>query len=89
MIVRMIGWVLIVAGMVVLGTDIVAGAGTGMLRQTTAGELWFRLSPTSLEEAQAVHPGVVSLLLMPASLMLAVPGFLLILFESWLRRQRG
>ncbi len=68
----------------------------GALRFVAAGELWYQLHPGSLNLSQAGvqryllpeiwDPGVVTILLAPAALVLFVPGVLLMALAG---RPRG
>lgn len=95
---RVIGGVLLLAGLAALGWDLwqwsqmAAGGG---LHLSAAGELWYRLHPGSLNLTQAVvqrylapelwDPVLLTVLLWPAALVLAVPGLVLLALGS-LRR---
>ncbi|EWY42607.1 hypothetical protein N825_01635 [Skermanella stibiiresistens SB22] len=93
---RVIGAVLLVAGLAALGWDLwrwsqIAGV-EGGLHLTAAGELWYGLHPGSLNLTQAVvqrylspslwDPALVTILLWPAALVLAVPGIVLLALGS-------
>ncbi|UEM03095.1 hypothetical protein JL101_024485 [Skermanella rosea] len=100
---RVIGGVLLLAGLAALGWDLwqwsqmgsqMAAAG-GSPHLSAAGELWFRLHPGSLNLTQAVvqrylvpelwDPVLLTVLLWPAALVLAVTGLALLALGS-LRR---
>jgi hypothetical protein len=91
---RFLGWLLLALALVMLVRDMFAWAGSGQLSFITAGELWFRLSPSTLQLAQPViqrylaawlwEPVIVSVLLRPAVLVFGVPGLVL----AWLFRVR-
>ncbi|WP_158047434.1 hypothetical protein [Skermanella pratensis] len=93
---RVIGGVLLLAGLAALGWDLwqwsgMAAAGGG-LHLSAAGELWYRLHPGSLNLMQAVvqrylapelwDPGLLTVLLWPAALVLAAPGLVLLALGS-------
>ncbi len=91
---RVIGWVLVVAGIAILARDIVGSIDAGTLVFITAGELWFNLHNGSLNLIQAItqryifpslwDPILVTVLLWPAFLVIGVPGLILI----WLLYRR-
>lgn len=91
---RVIGWILLIAGIAVLARDVFVWLDTGTLLLITAGELWFRIDNESLNLVQAVtqryilpelwDPVIVTVLLWPAFLVIGVPGLLL----TWLFRPR-
>ena len=91
---RVIGWVLVVAGIAILARDIIAWIDAGSLAFVVAGELWFTLHDGSLNLIQAVtqryvwpplwDPIAVTVLLWPAFLVIGVPGLIL----SWVFRRR-
>jgi hypothetical protein len=100
---RVGGGILLLAGIAALGFDLWqyvqstglnAGQGQGF-HLAAAGELWYRLSPGTLNLAQAVTQRYVlselwdsvllTVLLWPASLVLGVPGLVLLALGS-LRR---
>jgi hypothetical protein len=90
---RLIGLVLLLAAVAVVAVDLAAGAGP---LGTDAGALWYRIHPYSLGLAQVVvqrhllpelwDPGIVTVLLWPAALVLAVPGLILLLASGGVRR---
>jgi hypothetical protein len=91
---RIIGWLLVLAALVVLVADLIARLDTGHFALTALGELWYRISPNSLLLAQPAvqrhlapwlwDPVIQTVLLWPASLVLAVPGLALL----WACRKR-
>jgi hypothetical protein len=92
---RVIGWVLLLAGLVVLARDVIGWFDTGVFAPIVLGQLWFDLAPGSLNLAQAVvqryiHPAlwdpvITSVLFLWASPFFLVLGLLLLL----LTRRRG
>ncbi len=84
---RLLGWLLLLACLAVLVGDGVTALQTGNLRFVAGGELWYRLDPGSLNLFQALVERYVSSwlwdkvfvpgLLLPAFLLLLVPGALL------------
>lgn len=91
---RVIGWILVVAGIAILARDLLGWLNEGAFVLITAGELWFTLHDGSLNLIQAVtqryifpqlwDPVAVTVLLWPAFLVIGVPGLIL----SWLFRRR-
>ena len=100
---RVIGGILLLAGIAALGFDLwqyVQGTGQGQsFHLTAAGELWYRLSPGTLNLTQAVTQRYVlpelwdsvllTVLLWPAALVLGVPGLVLLTLGSFRRRSRS
>jgi len=92
---RVVGWAVFLAGLVVLGRDILGWLDTGTFAPIVLGQLWFDLSPGSLNLAQAVvqryihptlwDPVITSVLFLWASPFLLVLGIALV----WLFRKRG
>jgi hypothetical protein len=95
---RLIGGILLVAGLAALGLDLWLASRTGAFHLSAAGELWFRLHPGSLNLTQAVvqryllpelwDPVLLTVLLWPAALVLAVPGLILLALGSAGRGRR-
>jgi hypothetical protein len=103
---RVTGGILLLAGIAALGFDLwqhVQSTGQGMGQSTgqglhlaAVGELWYRLSPGTLNLTQAVtqryvlpelwDPVLLTVLLWPAFLVLAVPGLVLLALGSLRRR---
>ena len=92
---RVIGWILIIAALAALVYDAVGWArGDGFVMHA-AGEVWYAVSPDTLNMLQAGiqrnvspylwDPVIVTVLLWPALLVLGVPGLLLV----WLFRRRN
>jgi hypothetical protein len=84
-----LGWFLVLAALAVAGWELLAPDPASGIGLRPAGELWFSLSVGSLNLMQAVieryiwpalwDPGVVSILQLPALLVFAVPGLLLLI----------
>jgi hypothetical protein len=91
---RVIGWLLILAALILLGRDIVAWIHLGRWVAMPAGQLWHDLSPNSLGLAQAAierhvwNPVIFTILRQPAWLVFAVPGLVLLLAARRSRRRR-
>ena len=98
---RLVGWLLIVAAIAVLLGEAWAWHQTGAWRWTPAGKLWFDLDRYSLNLAQAAierhvarwlwFPVISTVLLWPAAAVLGVPGIVLLLIgrrRPPLRRRR-
>ena len=97
---RVVGGILLLAGIAALGFDLwqyVQGADQGQgFHLVAAGELWYRLSPGTLNLTQAVtqryvlpelwDPVLLTVLLWPAFLVLAAPGLILFALGSLKRR---
>ena len=90
---RVIGWILLVAALIVLGRDVVSWIDTRSFEPIAAGTLWFELSPSTLELAQPaiqrhvaawLWDPIVVVLTLPAALILGAPGLALV----WLSRKR-
>lgn len=89
-----IGWVLLLAALAAAGYELNAAIHNGAWHPVALGELWYRLSPDSLNLAQAViqryiaawlwQPAIVSILRLPGWLVFGVPAVLLL----WLCRER-
>jgi hypothetical protein len=92
---RILGWLLIVAAVLVAANEAYAWLDQGSYHVTAAGELWYELDRGSLNLMQAIvqryvapvlwDDGIRPLLLLPAWLVLGVPGVLLVA----LCRRRG
>ncbi len=95
---RIVGWLLILAALVVLVADLIAWLDTGHFALAAAGQIWFELSPTTLELAQPaiqrhvaawLWDPIVEILTWPAALVLGAPGLALLwLFRPRDRRRR-
>lgn len=85
---RIIGWILVIAAVAVFARDILASIDSGSLALMSTGELWFRLDNGSLNLVQAViqryvfpslwDPVIVTILIWPATIVLGVPGMILV-----------
>jgi hypothetical protein len=78
---RLIGWVFVLAGLVVLGLDLYAWFGSRQFQPEVIGELWYRLSPGSLQLFQPavqryLHPALWDNVIQPVLLWWAFPTFL-------------
>ena len=88
-ILRFLGWILLLAAVAAGGHDYISSEETGDFRFSAAGELWFLLSADTLNLAQAViqrnisaefwESYVQTVLLWPAVFVLGVPGLTLLL----------
>jgi len=88
-VVRLLGAILVVAALAVAAVDLSDGAGP---LASSAGELWYRIDPGSLNLTQAViqryvwpelyDPALLTVLLWPAALVLGVPGAVLLLLTG-------
>src|SRR3546814_20829278 len=97
-ILRAIGWALIVLGLLVLGRDVWQWADGMPFRLITGGELWFMIHHASLNLVQAVvqryllpalwDPVLVTVLLWPAALTPAGLGLILVVAFRPRRRRR-
>jgi hypothetical protein len=91
---RIIGWLLVAAAVVLLGRDLVHWIHDGHWLATPAGKAWYSLSPGSLNLLQAgverhlwkpLWGAILWILLRPVWLVLVVPGLVLAL---WPRRRQ-
>lgn len=91
---RFLGWLLLALALVMLVRDVLTWAESGQLAFITAGELWNRVSPSTLQLAQPaiqrhITPWlwdaiVIPVLLQPAAVVFGLPGLVL----AWLFRAR-
>ncbi|MBX6369807.1 MAG: hypothetical protein IRZ04_17635 [Rhodospirillales bacterium] len=92
---RVVGWAVFLAGLVVLGRDILGWLDTGIFAPIVLGQLWFDLSPGSLNLAQAViqryiHPALWDPVITSVLFLWASPFFLILgIALVWLFRRRG
>jgi len=95
---RVIGWSLLIMAAIVVAVDLIGWYVNGSFALMAAGDLWFRISPNSIELAQPAiqrhiaawlwDPVILTVLLWPAELVLAVPG-LLLAWSCRARERRG
>lgn len=95
MILRTLGLLFLLAALGAVGFDMAQWVSTDTFRFHSAGELWFKLDPASLNLAQAIiqryilvdlwDPVLITVLQYPASVVLGVPAILL-LGTAWIRR---
>jgi hypothetical protein len=91
-IVRILGWLLLIAALVLLGLDLLDFYRLRSFEPMAAGQVWFRIDAASLNLAQAVvqrylHPAlwdpiITWILTQPAFAVTGLPG----LFLAWLGR---
>jgi len=84
---RVIGWGLLILAAIVVAIDLFGWYLNGRFQLIATGELWFRISPSTIELAQPAiqrhvaawlwDPVLVTVLLWPAELVLSIPGLLL------------
>ncbi|MDE0779619.1 MAG: hypothetical protein OSB67_02590 [Alphaproteobacteria bacterium] len=99
-IVRIIGWIMLIASVAVCASDILASIDAGSLSFMATGELWFGLHQTSLQIVEPAiarhipvigpwlwHPVIATILTWPATAVLGAPGILLVYLAR--RRPRG
>jgi hypothetical protein len=89
-VVRIIGWVLLLAGIVVLGRDLMAWRDSGVFAPVSLGQLWLELHRDSLVGMEdALAPWLLqivrALLVPPAAVGFLVAGLVL----AWAGRKRG
>lgn len=85
---RLIGWLLLIGAAVTLGADLLSYLDLDIWKSTPAGQVWFNLSPNSLNLSQAVvqryllpflwDPMITWILLQPAFAVLGVPAIVFI-----------
>jgi hypothetical protein len=91
-----LGWLLLAAGLMLLGGELIASLRAGEWAPQLLGQLWFQWDSASLNLTQAIiqryllpalwDPVIVTLLLWPAWVVFIVPGLLLLLL---CRRRRA
>ena len=84
---RLIGWLLIAIGLMLVGVEALASLRAGEWAPQLLGQLWFELDSGSLNFTQAIiqryllpmlwDPVIVSMLLWPAWIVFLVPGIIL------------
>ncbi len=89
-IVRIVGWLLLIAALVLLGLDLLDFYRMKSFEPMAAGQVWFRIDVGSLNLAQAVvqrylhpavwDPAIAWVLTQPAFAVVGLPGLLL----AWL-----
>jgi len=92
LILRLLGILLLAAGLVLFARDLWFWGGAGPFAMATMGELWYALSPGTLNLTQAViqrylwpdlwDRGVLVVLLWPAALVLGLPGLAILLLTG-------
>ena len=98
MIVRVIAILFLIGALLTGGYEVVQWIGSGQYDPLTAGELWYAIHRGSLNLAQAVvqryvaawlwDPVIVSVLTLPAWVVLGVPGLVLMWFSQPRLRSR-
>lgn len=96
---RVIGYLLILAALVVVAAEAIDFATLGEWNIMSAGELWYRIDRASLNGAQAViqriiapwlwDPVIATILSGPAAAVLGLPGLALVVFCRRRRERRG
>ena len=95
---RVIGWLLIVAALLALGWDLFFWIHDGHFGFQSAEAAWHGVSPGSMDHIQALienhlwktlwNPGIETVLRLPLWLVLGVPGLLLALVARTRKRRR-
>jgi hypothetical protein len=99
MVLRVLGWLFLLAGVAAFGRDLLRSFDAGgAFRLSALGELWYALDPGSLNLAQAVvqrylwaplwDPGLITLLLWPAAFVLGGLGLVLLVLGRLGRARR-
>ena len=98
LVLRVIGWLLILAALALLGRDAYGWYQTGHWAATLAGKLWSQLSPGSLSLLQATiehhvwrplwSNGIAPILLQPVWLVLGAAGIVLVILFRRSRKRR-
>jgi|TARA_R110002072_G_scaffold121684_5_gene255852 hypothetical protein len=98
LILRLLGFLFVAAALMVLGLDVWRWLMTKSFAFRPLGQVWFDLSPGSLNLVQAVieryiweplyNPVLLTLLQQKASLVFAVLGLLLLWLGGWRRLRR-
>ncbi len=86
---RIIGWILLIAGLLLIGAELLASLQAGEWAPMLLGQLWFEFDSESLNFVQAIiqryllpflwDPMIVTLLLAPAWVTFLVPAVLLLI----------
>ena len=84
---RIIGWLLIIGGLAIAVKDALNWLETGTIRPVALGEFWFDQHAPSLNAVQSLiqrytfpelwDPAIVTILLLPAGVLLGVSGLIL------------
>ena len=95
---RVIGWLLIVAALLALGWDLFFWIHDGQFGFQPAGAAWYRVSPGSMNRIQALienhiwktlwNPVAETVLRLPLCVVLGIPGLLLALIARTRKRRR-
>lgn len=95
---RTLGWLLILGALLIVANETYVWLDRGTYHIIAAGELWYRMSPGSLNFTQAIiqryiHPALWDdilrpVLLAPAWLVLGAPGILLLIFGKRRKKRR-
>ncbi len=94
---RLIGWLLILLGVIALGVELLQSLEAGTWEPVALGQMWFQIEPVSLQQMQPLvqrylhpviwDPGIQSVLLWPAWTFLMGVGIILsVLFKK--RKQK-
>jgi hypothetical protein len=80
---RLLGWLVILGGLIVLGRDLLAWRDGGEFQPIVLGQLWFDLHPASLELLQPaiqrhIHPALWDWVVQPVLLSYAFPTLLIL-----------
>ena len=88
-VVRILGWVLLLAGVIVLGRDVLAWHDTGVLAPVSLEQLWLELGRASLAQFEnALAPWALTIT-RPALTPWAAPCLVALGFAvAWLGRRR-
>ncbi len=86
---RIIGWILLIIGLMLVGAELLASLQAGEWAPMLLGQLWFEFDSESLNLVQAIvqrylfpflwDPMIVTLLLAPAWVSFVVPAVVLLL----------
>ncbi|HEY2890875.1 MAG TPA: hypothetical protein VGJ31_09620 [Dongiaceae bacterium] len=95
---RVIGWLLIVAALLALGWDLFFWIHSGQFEFQSAEAAWHGVSPGSMDRIQALienhlwktlwNPVIETVLRLPLWLVLGIPGLLLAFLARTRRRRR-
>jgi hypothetical protein len=88
-VVRIIGWLLLLAGLIVLGRDVLAWRDTGIMAPVSLEQLWLELGRASLARFEGGLAPWALTFTRPALSPWAAPFFVVIGFVlAWLGRKR-